>query len=504
MFVVQVALLPLATADDFRVKPYLQYPARGAVTVRWLTTTPGAGRLTVQGHASYTSEPVRADALAYQPGELALLPAGASRDAPFLHRVRVVGLEAGRRYRYVVQQGACTAQGVLAAAPADDASVRLAVYADSETEPESLGAKVEWPAAAAAQRPAWVGGRYLVDQHTGLRANLALIEAWEPDLVLVAGDLVETGGEQRDWDEFWRHHAGEWGQLASKCAVLATLGNHENWSASHGGYAAAAARSAVARYTSYFEYPDNGAPPAQRGRYWRMDLGPLTLIALDSSSGVPHGSANDSNHLLVSAGEQDEHGVEGTAPDFNPGSQQYAWLVAQLRAARQRARFVFVAFHHTPLSVGPHGQSPEHDRQSGTPLRALLPLFVEQGVDAVFCGHDEMYERSVWHGLQVYDLGIGGDGLRGPHPQAEHAHLNPHQAFLAHRDAPEIWRGDELISGGKHYGHLQVEIFRDADQRWYARCVPIIALPRTGPVGLVQGWRRASYDDVILLPCRQR
>ena len=58
---------------------------------------------------------------------------------------------------------------------------------------------------------------------------------------------------------------------------------------------------------------------------------------------------------------------------------------------------------------------------SGLPLRALSPLFLQYGVDAVFTGHDEMYERSAVpgqerladgtmrdHVLQVYDVGVAG------------------------------------------------------------------------------------------------
>ena len=63
-------------------------------------------------------------------------------------------------------------------------------------------------------------------------------------------------------------------------------------------------------------------------------------------------------------------------------------------------------------------------------MRALTPLFMRYGVDAVFAGHDEMYEHSLIrdgvehlpngdgktrpHELHVYDVGIAGDGLRGP------------------------------------------------------------------------------------------
>lgn len=57
-----------------------------------------------------------------------------------------------------------------------------------------------------------------------------------PDLVMLVGDLVEACGEQRDWDQFGRHNAGEYSSLASSIPLIPSLDNHENYAGPGGGY----------------------------------------------------------------------------------------------------------------------------------------------------------------------------------------------------------------------------------------------------------------------------
>lgn len=474
-----------ATAwGDFRVEPYLQNPTEGAVTVMWLSQSADPGTLTVQtpgGPLQWTSTPVLASALAYHSSE------GADPGVPYVHRVRVTGLEAGTRYDYAVEQNGVQRGASLATAPQLNTAIRFMVYADSETEPASTGKAVAWadPTGVKADRT------YVVDQTVGYQENLRVMASRSPNFVAVAGDLVEAGGKQRDWDEFWRHNAGELGSLASRTPIVAALGNHENYGGpgGFGGYSDAAAARGVAKFKTYFEAPSNGAAnPAHHGRYHRMDYGPVTYITLDTSDGSPQGEDSDTNWHLANA--------DGAAPDFNPGSPQYQWLEGQLQHARDRgSKFIFVQFHHAPYSVGPHGLAASVDKQSGLPVRTLTPLFKQYGVAAVFSGHDEMYEHSLVEGIHFYDIGIGGDGLRGPIAGL----TNPHQLFLAHTDAPEVWDGNRLVSGGKHYGHLEVNVTQNADGTWQAQLLPVYVFPIMDATGHVTGWERRIYDDVTTL-----
>jgi len=358
---------------------------------------------------------------------------------------------------------------------------------------------VAWPVSTGSNRPEGIVN-YLVDQTAGYRENCRLIAERQPNLLLVVGDLAECGGEQRDWDEFWKHNAGVFGSLASRIPILPAIGNHENYAGPGGGYSAEGANFATDKYLTYFSVPDNGAKnPKHKGRYYRVDYGPVTLITLDSSDGQPHKTAADTNHNL-----------EGSnAPDFNPGSEQYQWLETQLADAQKTARFTFVQFHHTMFGSGPHSIPFGRDGfsgQAGIPMRVLLPLLMKYGVDLVFSGHDEMLERSfvsgeeqradgtcVPHSIHFYDVGMGGDGLRGPSEGFD----NPHRQFLCHEHAPELWENGKLISGGKHYGHLEVNVQPGEHGVWKIVVNPVHVFPIMGDDGTVTRWERRIYDDVV-------
>ncbi len=134
---------------------------------------------------------------------------------------------------------------------------------------------VDWQVGPNSNRPEGIQ-KYLVDQTTGYRENLKVIESRQPDFVLVTGDLVESGGEQRDWDEFWRHNAGDLGRIASAVPLFPAIGNHENYGGPgpFGGYSAEAANFGVAKFLAYFSVPDNNASDIHhRGRYYRVDFG---------------------------------------------------------------------------------------------------------------------------------------------------------------------------------------------------------------------------------------
>ena len=331
-------------AEDFRVQPYLQNPASDGVTIRWLSESAVAGTLEINDR-KYTSSPVVATALEYQNNE----PQGSRYSGlPYIHSVRVDGLQADTAYNYSVAIGADTLGGSFRTPIASAASagiapgkgIRLFVYGDGETEPESVDKKTAWTASLAngAARPDWVHGEYVGTQTAGYTQNLAMMQARAAEaraggratLAAVVGDLVESGGEQRDWDEFWRHNAGSRGTFARDVPIVPAFGNHENYGGpgSLGGYTATAAQAAAAKYRAYFDVPDNGQSHVEvapgtfadhTGRYHRVNFGPVTLITIDSSNGGTDSTANDTNfHLVNSENPQ--------SPDYVPGSTQYQWL----------------------------------------------------------------------------------------------------------------------------------------------------------------------------------
>ena len=120
-----------------------------------------------------------------------------------------------------------------------------------------------------------------------------------------------------------------------------------------------------------------------------------------------------------------------------------------------------------------------------------------------------MYEHSVLSGTEVspdglerahsihfYDIGIGGDGLRGPVKGVE----NPYRIFLAHTDAPEVYGPDGVLQdGGKHYGHLEVNVEQNSDGIWQVRIDPVYIFPILQADGRVVDFERRIYKDTVTL-----
>lgn len=489
--------------DDFRVLPYLQNPAKDAITIKWFSEkcVPGVVNVSREGVTiDYNSAPVIAISLAHNPFKEE--PDSPHPELPFAHQVKLEGLLPGTLYAYQVQQGTRVHSSTFRTAPTSDESVRFIAYSDSETEPESTTSPpVDWPPSTNGNRPPHVD-RYFVNQTDAYIANLQIISARKPDLILIPGDLVESGGEQRDWDEFWRHNAGIHGALACSIPLVPAIGNHENYAGPGGGYSADGANFATDKFLTYFESPANGASnPKHQGRYYRLDYGPVSIITLDSSDGLPDKTPSDTNHNLVGS----------NAPDFNPGSQQYQWFEMQLADAQKNSKFTIVQFHHTMYGSGPHsvpfGQT-GFSGQSGIAMQGLLPLMHRYGVDLVLSGHNEMFERSEVPGIetlvdgstrkrsiQCYDVGVGGDGLRGPSDAA----VNPFRKFLAHDDSPEVWVDSRLQSGGKHYGHLEINVAPDSSNQWKMELSPVHCFPMLDDAGTVIRWDRRTYSDHIVI-----
>ncbi len=260
----------------FRVTPYLQNPAGNAMTFSWLSKENRAGQLTVwkpglDGDGQevlFESRPVKAAALAYHPAEECSNPECGNPVLPFLHQVRVTALEPGTLYRYRVKQHEEQAGGSFTTPDEGNTPMRFIVYGDSETEPESTGKHTDWPGDDKSTR----SRKYPVDQSTGYAWNLEVIRARQPSFVAIAGDLVQSGGEQRDWDEFWLHNAG----LAASSVLLPALGNHDYFGGPGdlGKYETADSERAVRKYQTYFDLPPNGASDAtQAERYYSLRYG---------------------------------------------------------------------------------------------------------------------------------------------------------------------------------------------------------------------------------------
>lgn len=447
---------------ELRYTPYLQQPTADGITVLWFSEDNLPGTLRIKSHRgelALQSNPVQADPVSWGWSAKSRPRQPVKR---YLHEVTVRRLQADTVHQYRVSQGEAEFASTFRTAPsrATTRRIRLIAIADSETEPK-------------VRRQTVRGKPYALTEDEGFAANLRAIRSRRPDLLIIAGDMVEQGGEQEDWDRFFAPVNGESAEsnLAARIPIVAALGNHEYyWST----YKQTGSERAVAKFLTYFSNPSNRSPlPAQRERYYRLDYGPVAVIVLDCNNGPDDDPGRDTNQKGL-IGESRPGGV---APDWTPGSRQYQWLVKQLEDAQQGMAYTFVVCHYPPFSSGPHGRPPGkkkgRDTLSGVALRELDPLFHQYGVQLVLSGHDEMLELSATtsetgeHTVYYWDVGVAGDGLRPPTPGVE----NPARVFIAHESAQ-----------GKHYGFLQIDL-APRDGQWAAEVQPYWIDPESRKIG---------------------
>lgn len=513
---------------NFRVLPYQMAPTAGGITLAWFTADDTPGTLTVTGPGLdrplvIESEPELVPLLDYTiPAELndtraatpfattAVRNPDGTPARNVRHEIVLDGLIAGERYAYTVTQGATTYGNTFRTAPTPDTAepIRFGVFSDSETLIVGRSTFREWApttpqAPGSTGRPAGNGpgrDRYLVTETEGYRANIAFLESRNPDMIIMPGDLIQgTGNEQqRRWDEFWRHNAGAYDDLLSGRPLTAAIGNNCIFNGTGNAQTLPTTNELISyarqQWSAYFTWPSDGVNPAYEDLYYRTDYGPVTIITLCSVKAVEEANAGvapptgqglspdfpanrDTNRAwFVTPYEQAD------IPDFNAGTEQHDWALAQLADARARGQIIFLQWHHTPFSRGIHGSSVTSN-QSGEAMRIYAPIAEQFRVAGILAGHSELGEMSYLDldadgfGVHAWDVGFAGDGLRGVedspaatnnaitawrnnpvNPEGAAFEMNPHSVWTADQDEPELWDGRRLISGGKHYGFLEIDV----------------------------------------------
>lgn len=551
--------------SELRVYPYLQNPGSTSMSVVWFSYDDEPGTLTLtgpglKGRQVHAARPQPQPALGYTEAERAESIPGLEqgswlhREGNVKHVVNLTGLRPDTAYRYAVRQGGDTYRATLRTAPSADRwqDIRFVAMSDHETEPRGRVTRREWAPGTTTglQRPdASLGSvwdstfgtttlldgrvlRYPLTEDEGYARNLDIVQKRRPDFMVFPGDLVQGGGYQPGWDEWFRRLAGSEGQLMSTIPGITALGNWESFGALNGGYGTPADRSPVvrsrAKYHAYFDAPSNGTE-AHRDNYYRLDYGPLTLITLDANNGEPdddtenyagneatgreyRGPGTDTQNNFTRAEYEAAGGTD--LSDYNPGSVQWRWAERQLKEARAAGQIVVVQWHHSAYSSGEHGLPMYHkdtSGQGGTPMRQYHPLMERYGVAAVLSGHSELFERSFVDedgdgvGVNYYDVGVAGDGLRGERRTsasltAPYLNYNPYRQWTADRDEPERWvdKGGRrvLVSGGKHYGHLEVNLTRTRSGA-EVQLTPVHSFPVLNASYEVVRTERRTYDDEV-------
>lgn len=184
-------------------------------------------------------------------------------------------------------------------------------------------------------------------------------------LVINAGDIVQHGGLENEWLNFFNTA----NPYLSKSYVMAAVGNHE-----------------------YFESPSMDKAPPQFLKYFRhmqeedeknlgyaaLDLGRINIFMINSN--------------FASMSEQK---IE----------QQWDWLEGKLKQAEATKKPSIIAMHHAPFS-----SSFEYVREIPSRLRRDFVPMIEKykNVKMVISGHLHMYERSYKNGISYLIAGPSG------------------------------------------------------------------------------------------------
>ncbi|HNW45693.1 MAG TPA: metallophosphoesterase [Elusimicrobiales bacterium] len=179
-----------------------------------------------------------------------------------------------------------------------------------------------------------------------------LITARKPEAVFHVGDMVSDGREAKDWAKFAEITA----DLRGKTRFYPVRGNHEQLAPG---------------YFTFFGLED-WTP------WYSADLRGIHFIVLDSET------------------------------PFWKGTAQYKWLLKDLKAAAASPenKYIVALLHRPVYSTSEHGTN-----DLPVVAEALVPLFEQYAVDAVFSGHDHDYERSYKDGIYYVVTGSGGAPL---------------------------------------------------------------------------------------------
>ncbi len=212
-----------------------------------------------------------------------------------------------------------------------------------------------WPETDAAEPYRFIIYGDTRSNHDDHALMVAAMLAEAPAFTVHTGDLVANGENEPDWAWFFDIEAN----LIRNVPLYPALGNHE---------------ADGVRYLELFEMPEDSS---QSENYYAFQYATTGVVTLD---------------LYLSP--------------YGPGSDQYIWLENTLAAWQDdpQIRLKLVVLHHGPYDSGPHA--------SNTSVRNdLVPLFETYGVQAVFAGHDHLYERSTVNGIKYVVTGGGGAPL---------------------------------------------------------------------------------------------
>ncbi|TFF84204.1 metallophosphoesterase [Candidatus Heimdallarchaeota archaeon] len=210
-------------------------------------------------------------------------------------------------------------------------------------------------------------------------------------LSITTGDFTDNGSFTGYWADLFHCCSQVWNHVP----LLGCIGNHDYYCGGYGrGHMLGGTEEDCRHWHKYITLPHNSDSQSLDGHWYSFDCGNVHLVFLDSL------------------------GKGWGKYDIDCDSVQWEWLEKDLcnwRLNTQKKKgspeFCFVFLHSAIMSLGFWGRG----FNSGNDEKVqsyLSPLFRKYGVDAVFCGHDHIYQRSFWEGTTILQNGRHGGSLR--------------------------------------------------------------------------------------------
>jgi len=187
------------------------------------------------------------------------------------------------------------------------------------------------------------------------------------DFILHMGDIPDDGRRPSDWATFLKENKGD-PPLVSDFPFLPVVGNHERANDLTYG---------LPNYEAIFEYP----------RFYVLDFPDAAIFVIDSNVILDQ-------YQFIDDDKQDALFQEWFVSE--EGLEHSSWLERELSSRNKP--FKIVVMHHPPVSFGKHHTDwgePAWGRDLSQKRQRFLKLLHEQGVQAVFCGHEHIYEHSI-------------------------------------------------------------------------------------------------------------
>ncbi len=293
--------------------PYLQALGQKAVTIKIEVSMPETVTIEVTGPANFKATK-------------------ASESAKKFHSLRIDGLSPGTTYDYkVMAAGAESSSASFTTAPAENKPFKFVLYGDNRSDASTHAAIVR------------------------------MIEKAPADFLLHTGDMVQTGDNEAEWQEFF----GIENKLLSSRSIFVAVGNHELTTPDPTG------QVTFLRYFGSID-DDGRERPHLYGSFRWSNTRFFLLNAMDDWTGD----------------ERD-------------------WLKSELASAVNESGLVhrIAVLHHGPFSSGRHGNNLRLHKNG------IVDILRDHKVGLVFAGHDHVYERGEGQGLKYVVSGGAGAPL---------------------------------------------------------------------------------------------